>query len=155
MPLGFKLSPLDSDSVGEWLCHPYPAPWAGRLGLGNPSPETLSLPWEGPQSLCAPPVTTPPSLCWGGSRAAQGPYTPSPAGLPQRLWMDRTSSVVILATRPPRPQFSSLILSFKRTQQTPHFPNGVSKCSRVPNTNCSESPPDSSVSTSNSRIFPS
>ena len=60
MPLGFKLSPLDSDSVGEWLCHPYPAPWAGRLGLGNPSPETLSLPWEGPQSLCAPPVTPPP-----------------------------------------------------------------------------------------------
>lgn len=62
MPLGFKLSPLDSDSVGEWLCHPYPAPWAGRLGLGNPSPETLSLPWEGPQSLCAPPVTPPQSL---------------------------------------------------------------------------------------------
>ena len=54
MSLGFKLSPLDSDSVGEWLCHPHPAPRAGRLDLRNPSSGTLSLPWEGPQSLCTP-----------------------------------------------------------------------------------------------------
>ena len=54
MLLGFKLSPLDSDSVGEWPCHPHPAPRAGRLDLRNPSSGTLSLPWEGPQSLCAP-----------------------------------------------------------------------------------------------------
>lgn len=153
MLLGFKLSPLDSNSVvsgyATLILPPGMGGWASGILPQRPSA------FLGRGHKASVPPGDPPSLCWGGSRAAQGPYTPSPAGLPPHLWMDRTSSIVILAIRPPRPQTSSLILSFKRTQQTPHFPNGVSNCARVPNTSCSESPPDSSVSASNSRIFPS
>lgn len=32
--LGFKLSSLDSDSVGEWLCHPHPVPGLGGWASG-------------------------------------------------------------------------------------------------------------------------
>ena len=130
--LGFKLTSLDSDSVGEWLCHPHPVP-----GLEAGSQE--SFPREPQPSLggATEPLRPPPHVSAGEAEPLRVHTCPA---LPASLHVSgRTERAAQSSrpTRPPRPQFSSLILCFKRTQQTPHFPNWVSNCARVPNTNCS------------------
>ena len=125
---------------------PSSCPRAGRLGLRNPSPGTPSPPWEGPQCLCTP-LVTPRVSAWGGSRAAKVHTCSSLLASLHVSGRRERAAPSSWPTHPPQPQFSSLILCFKRTQQMPYFPNWVSNHAHVRNTNCSL--PHSSVSVSN------
>lgn len=119
-----------------------------ELGLGNPSPETLSLRRASPGSG-DPPVSA-------GEEAELLRVHTHPALLASSTFrMDRTSSIAYPGYTSPRLQTSSLILSsLREPKQTPHFPNGVSNCYPCTKHYWNESPPDSSAR-SNSRIFPS
>ena len=90
---GLKLTSLDSNSVGEWLCHPHPVPGLGGWVSGILPQGAPAFLGRGHKASAPPPHVS----AGGGSRAAQGPHMPSPAGLPPRLWTDRTCSAVILA----------------------------------------------------------